>query len=766
MKSSPLLLTFFLAAAFHSPSGAQEQVIDTQSEGHWSSVPFDFLQGKKQDLVAAEKGDRRMDWERPPITMAELTAGVKFSRDASGTGMLKWQDHPLYPSIGTQAVPADWSGSGSLSITCYSQQATGETVTVGVLADNPATPYEDYWAVDFKVDWEGLKKIDLPLAGFEKQGEPDWKHVAGLYFFSKAKRNSPSPQTVLCFQTIKLVPVRPGSVAAQTGEAGAAPQGDVFFNPLTARTYDAPVVLNHRDPEILSNIAPGRPITEQFFYRGVRALYGYNPRYNPGYVSIDPQGRACLRSLTAIDWLDAAGKWVEKDLLPPVRDYCRQNHWEAFTIGCNDADMTVRFDSDGDVYVLVQLRPLDRAGKDKNWHDRTALLLHARGLNQPWEWYHLPAGRTADFEKLDGHNRDALSHPPVIVLGDYMYNKEADQQCYLLLPEKKADGTLQFPKPLPIGVGSAEQLLMGPVHEGRGNFVISHGDKVFVAYGSAPQASDPKNMWAKPRDPQWLASLHIPADHPANKLMLEPYKGREIHSSDGLPTFVRVYDRKTAVFSDPVFIGYGGKFLDVHNWPALTIDSRGILHVILSGHCDQALYTHTLKPDDITQWSAPAFVMKGPDSADFCHASYPSLTCDEKDNLLYVFRSDTGVYDHRLSAISKKAGSETWDNERSILVPVIDGYHAWEHALTYDSVSRRHYLSFLEGWRPVDTQDHNSFARFIYPFAQFPAWRVKEAKTAGAIPEDSEATVLISDDGGKIWRIATTPDFQNQAARN
>ena len=85
-------------------------------------------------------------------------------------------------------------------------------------------------------------------------------------------------------------------------------------------------------------------------------------------------------------------------------------------------------------------------------------------------------GRVARFEKIDGHNRDALKRPPVILMGDIKYFPNTDQAGYLCLPEKQSDGTLVLPDPVaytPSGISCAR-------HSGDGNIAVSAGDTIYI----------------------------------------------------------------------------------------------------------------------------------------------------------------------------------------------------------------------------------------------------------------------------------------------
>jgi len=757
-----------------TPSVGKE--IDVTTPSAWVSAPFEFLDGQQRDMARVSKGEKRLDWVMPPVSLENLQAGVKLTKDSAGSGvLLEWRNHHKYPTIATRRVPPDWSSYAAISIKCYSRKATGEVITLGVLADNPATPYQDYWTRDIPIDWTGWKQITLNLDDFEKIGEPTgWSGISGLYFFSKAKRRSPNPSTVLYFSNLLLLPG--GGAQASAKAPGTQNPDDIVLTGPEARAY--PVLLNHDDPELTSNLVPGTPLVHQAYFSGARALYGYNPRYNPGYVSFDPKGRAYVRSINSIDWLDAEGQWHQNDLSAAIKDYARKKGWKI--VICGEPEPMIRFDRDGDVYAIVNVEPLKRLPNGSfgsiDWHYRSSLLLHARDITQPWTVQLLP-GRTADFEKIDTFNQDALNHPPVITLSDYNYFQDADHAGYLVVPEKQADGSLLIPPP----VKFASFVLIGPVHSGGGNFIISKGDKIYVVYAYAPApAKGVGNGQMRMKSEQWLRELPpIPEDNPA-RLLTDPQKDKEGNlktnpATDGMPTFVVAYDRVQKKFGPPAFVGYGGHSMDDHDWPAMTMDSKGNLHVVMNGHIQPLMYTHTITPGDITRWSPAVYVKSGPAVS---RVSYASLNCDKDDNLISVVRSDTGFYNHRLAVLSKPANSETWNPEHSLVVPYRDNYHVWAHRVTLNPRNNRLFVAYCEqSGQQFLTRDGYFFCRFIWPDYEKPMTSqvgkdTPELDNKGPLPDAAASTmyatgladlnVLVSDDGGKTWRIATTPDFQTR----
>lgn len=719
------------------------------------TAPFAFLDQKKRELDSYAKGTNGPGWTTPPVSLEELRDGVKHSLDRhlNGISSLEWRNLPKYPSVASRKVPDDWSAFGGIQLSLYSEKATGDVITLGVQSgwvpatfgpgNRPGTA-PSFMCRDFVVDWSGWRDVVLPFSGFWKINAPSgWNSVGGLYLFSKCRYRSPDPATALFIDRIALLPKAPQQTASTTTPSNVqapayspATNGDLFFVEQSCQ-YGAPVRLNHDGPEVSHNLDPGTPLVHLAYFSGARALFAYHPRYNPGAVSFDPQGHAFLRNDYTIDWLDEKGRWQETDLSSTLREYARQQKWKGIGFSSGRDEPKVRFDKDGTVYVLVSIT--QQVAEDKeDARFRATLLLHAKALGQPWLVDKLPW--QTDFENIDTFNVDALNHPPVIIF-------KKGPAGYLILPEKKPDGSLLMPAPIKF----SDYAFAGPVHSGGGNFVISKGDFLYVVYSFTPPLPGPI-PWTLVGDDKWKAALPpIPADHPARSMTFENWsrgQGSPLitrSASGGMPTYVVAYNRTSKQLSPPVFVGYGGSRMDPHNWPAMTIDGAGNLHVVIAGHCEPLTYTHTITPGDITRWSVPVYIKKAPGKNDNSLCSYPTLNFDRNGNLLCVVRSDTEISNHRLAVLTKPAGTESWNEERPLMVPATNGYHVWQHRVSYNPATDRFYVGYFD-CEMSGTKEQDLFSSFTWP-------DLKHLVI-------TDFTILVSDDFGKTWRLATTPDFK------
>jgi hypothetical protein len=727
-------------------AGATQQrdwraALDFEVAGAWTS---------EADLL--EEFTEEQLWSSRHTPFAELAGGVVLSAEhvKSGTFSGRWADHPRFPTIHCRSVPSDWRGYKGIAFHAYAEDATGERITLGIASDSGATPYHDWMIADFVVDWTGWREVTIPLANFGPLGSPaGWTTVQGIYFFAKIFDRQPNPHTVLHLDGMRLIPESIASAApplldperprapnrsrpsSSSKEATASmPDGRA---PITGTTtlpvascvpaFD-PSVMNHRWPELREPAVATAPIQYLPYFRRERALFGYYPRFQPGVVSVSPGGQAWVRYAGhVLQTMGRDGDWVWRSVLddvlvPYARDVLGFKELTLNNMGSSD-DASIRWDADGDAYKLCFVS--DPTG---NWRTRTGVLLHSRDNLQTWDVYRLP-WYMARLEKALGHNRDRLKRPPVILMARYF----APTQIFITIPRKRADGTLEIPEPVLI----CEDAMPMSAHSGEAGMAATVGDTVFMVYGR-------------------LAVL-------------------DGHTKeDGAPAYAVTYDISTGTLSEPVLIGFGGKNAkDNHNWPALTVDSRGHLHVIVNGHHDPFRYTRSVHPLDIGAWTEPETVAKG--------TTYAGLLCDSQDTLYSVTRhADPGYY-FRLSLHRKRAG-QPWEAPKNLVVPHNPYYEVYYHKLVMDPVTERLFLCYWSQSasiclfrdefrayayvRPDREIDFLSVKDAVLPIG---AVNTKERKYQFYSPKPSEPSILVSHDHGDTWRLAVSADFAPSPGR-
>jgi hypothetical protein len=708
MVVSFALLVCCGCASVQLPDGSWRDTFDFETTGAWSTAPDLLSEFKEEEL-----------WCSRTTTVAALGGGLVLDHERvkSGTASGLWGDHPRFPTVSTADVPPDWSGARSLALWVDSEVATGQTVVVAVLSDNPETPWRDFLVFPFTVDWTGWRRLALPFSRFEPMGDPmGWVAVQGVYFFTKVYNLQPSPYTVLRLDAMVL--------------EGGARFGGTTPNPtisdLTERPWRSSVPsavpgrINHPYPELRAGAPAEQGITYGTHFLTERALFGYWPRFEPGPVSFSPAGKAIIQyGGTVLQSKTKGGEWACRDiaedlLLPYARKTLGFTELKLGNTGQTN-ETAVRFDADGDAYMLSFVS--DPTG---NWRTRRGLLLHSRDAMRTWTVYELPyyMGR---FEKFVGHNPDCLRRPPVLLLSKY----HAPTSNYITIPEKQADGTLIIPEPVLI----ADDALPFIPHSGEANQAITHGDQVIIVYG---------------------------------RMTILPGKVKE----DGVPAFAVVYDVRTRALSEPALIGFGGKNAkDNHNWPAVAPDSHGILHVIINGHHDPFRYTHSLRPWDISAWAPTESVSNG--------VTYAGLVCDDEDTLYSVTRMAHPGYAFRLSLHRKKAG-RPWEKARHLVIPFKRYYKVWFHKLTIDPVTQRlflfywaqspsvclfrdEYRAYIDIWPDREQAFLSGKNGPVLPLGTNMSKGERKYQFYG--PPPSEPTILLSGDRGETWRLAVSSDF-------
>jgi len=99
-------------------------------------------------------------------------------------------------------------------------------------------------------------------------------------------------------------------------------------------------------------------------------------------------------------------------------------------------------------------------------------------------------------------------------------------------------------------------------------------------------------------------------------------------SRDGYLNQVRSYDHESKMWSKPVTLGKG---IDNHARPIITIDHRGYLHVILSGHNSPVMWRQSVRLNESSEWTEPVKVGEG---------TYPVVLCDRKNTLYLTMRAN------------------------------------------------------------------------------------------------------------------------------
>jgi len=382
---------------------------------------------------------------------------------------------------------------------------------------------------------------------------------------------------------------------------------------------------------------------------GTSSLDAVNFGYTPNAVSFDQ---------TNAPWV---ADWPARPPKPPA--FQRRNAdgiWEAvstqsawpegFRAGpwANLNRMFATFDSHGDAYVLA-----DGTGTpDGKW-----LLFHSRDNGKTWATYPTPLGSMpGGFKALPGDNANfaRLERPtgktdfPPVVLGN-------DARNLLLVDVRKSpEGTLDSSHVVRLAKvdGEIEAPVASSSHAGWGGFGHDNGSRA-VSIG--------------------------------NKVHVVFARALPVEGMPGTPSYAVTYDRETGTVSEPVFLGASGINIDGHNFPVITADSHGSIHVILGAHGGKKgqhfVYLKSREPNSTAAWEPPIALPSG--------KTYPILLCDSKDNLHLVSRGLGGAL-----VYERKPAGLAWESPREIVKPFDEN----RYALYYQDLSMdRHghlYLSF------------------------------------------------------------------------
>jgi hypothetical protein len=372
----------------------------------------------------------------------------------------------------------------------------------------------------------------------------------------------------------------------------------------------------------------------------------------------------------------------------------REGRWQALGIrertylagsdrparGVSPLTPKVAFDRRGGIYFLARVE-----GK--------SALVYSPDGGSTFRAYPFPPSQlpeSFDLEVFTGHNVPD-GPPPVLrflqtgrdpkLFWRYLHRLE------LFVPQKRAD-ELVLGDPFVL----SEQCLGIASHSGSPCCLVSCGDKVHAIWG---EATDPQEK--------------IP----------------------GTPAYVNTFDRTARTLGKPVFVGYGAPPNDIHNTPAITMDSAGYLHALGGTHGAPFPYARSLQPNDSQPgFTEPQYISQG-------QQTYIGLVCGKDDTLYTAFRLWQRAtepfpksYFATLAFQSKQANA-AWEEPKILIVPPFSEYSVFYHRLTVDR-SGRLFLSY-DYWS----------THWFYRVDHFGRRRVS----------------MFSEDGGRTWKFVSTADL-------
>ena len=483
----------------------------------------------------------------------------------------------------------------------------------------------------------------------------------------------------------------------------------------------------------LSVAGPVRtPIRHKPYYVGEREQFGYNPRYHPGAVSFGPDNRPYIWTGKTVITLSDAGRWIS---LEPVKGLMEKYGLEpAAHIAASDPH--IGFDATGDAYMVGRLGPYPGGGFQYG-------LFHSTDKCRSWTFYQAP-NRPQRLERLGAYNQ--IMGPPPLVEG-------RGRELFLTVFDMKADGKLAARKLLTVAKVIPPVVRKGrhwitPAHSGCADVSATFAGKTHVVWLSIQPLSLSEE--AAKRLPTKKQGAYVPYAMRYAKYGLGPLA----------PCYAATYDHKTGELSEPVIIGFTRR--DNHNGPAICVDSKGYLNVIIGSHQDNFQYTRSLRPNSTTGgWTEPKmFGTPRPEGIGPGY-TYIGLVNDADDTLHIVTRwADSRGYVN-LTYLRKKAGKD-WEPNKLLVIPFRSNYSVYYHKLNIDRAGRLfvNYSYYGAHLTEVEAQAYKN----KWPEDNL---RIPPGKKAGpgAFPgsrlglRSHDPCLLISDDHGDTWRLAVTEDF-------
>lgn len=439
--------------------------------------------------------------------------------------------------------------------------------------------------------------------------------------------------------------------------------------------------------------------------------FGYKPWYVPNTPSFDKFNRPYLRDRVTDPHPTSSiqtirnGRWVRKDFLGAIR--AAYPTFASVRHGGGTLGASITFDADDWMYTLLRIRLEDSTDRD--------ILLYSADYGDTFKVVELPNDEPpnskpegfANMEQRVGGN--SLKRPPMLTTLRKRANHPLGQwtahyNMYLIQPTK-VDGAINLGKPALL---TPNGLYMSR-HAGNPSFAVSGPDKTYVTWAE----TTPGNYYP------------------------------------GVPTLIATVDPVTMEITDRKFCGFGYPPNDGHNSPGIVMDPWGHLHVITGSHGENFMYSKSLLPYSTAGgMSEPAPMLKH-GWLEFGYSrgrqSYLSFVCTSDGTLHAAYRQwFKGTEPYFLDtyfgglAYSRKSADGEWPaNSRLMIVPPLDGYSIYYQNLTKDRDDRL-YLSY--------------------------GYRNEKAEYGTGEAQNHYMGLLMSEDNGANWRLASTEDFMKRFA--
>ena len=448
------------------------------------------------------------------------------------------------------------------------------------------------------------------------------------------------------------------------------------------------------------DLANGLTLAQQF---------GYAPAFRQNVVTFDADNAPAIRSRGAsqddtsfVHRLDG-GAWTRHDILGALRDAYPDF---AGTVSAGGfASDRVDFDVDGRAYTVLTVRINDEGDS------RNVLLASTDGCDT-WSVVELPFGNDSRlFDAMDRGNMAAehdagrlLEGPPLIAVwrrtAPWAGEWAALNQLYVVQPAW-SEGRLRLRTPVLVSTRALGVLQAA----GGASFAVTSGEKTFFVYSTVA---------------------------PRGALLT--------------PTYAATYDHATNAIGPRTRVAGSRPANDSHATPGICMDSTGTLHVVTGAHNRPFRYARSRAPLTTASWTRARDVLtsgyrdRTTDADGLGKQTYLSFVCGRDDVLHVVSRqtrrnADAHFRGSGYAALVHQSLSPkgVWSAPDLVVVPPVSGYSQYYQKLTIDRLGRLFVsCSYFSRRDPPATRRSRRFHHRM---------------------------VLISVDGGRAWRFATTADF-------
>ena len=143
---------------------------------------------------------------------------------------------------------------------------------------------------------------------------------------------------------------------------------------------------------------------------------------------------------------------------------------------------------------------------------------------------------------------------------------------------------------------------------------------------------------------------------------------------------IRTIDRRNGQWSEIITVGEAA---DNHGGAALSIDSRGHLHLVYHPHHHPMRYRRSTRPNDATEW--------GPEITFGTRCTYPTLICGPDDTLYLSCRHSREDQFWQVRWWSKQVAG-AWQDHGAILEARFQGYAHFQESLAWGANQRTLFL--------------------------------------------------------------------------